>query len=135
VLPWLLVSLGAPSSLIALLVPIRESGSTLPQVALVPWVERHRLRKWIWVVGAAGQALATAAMALAAATASGVAAGVAILLALTVFALARALTSLAGKDVLGRTIPKGQRGRLNGLTTVLSGVVAITIGVASGCSR
>ncbi|MFW6090484.1 MAG: MFS transporter [Actinomycetota bacterium] len=129
VLPWLLASLGAPGSLIGLLVPIRESGSMLPQAPITPWVERHRLRKWIWVGGAAGQALATAAMALVAATASGVAAGVGILLALAAFALSRSLTSLSSKDVLGRTVPKGQRGQINGITTVLSGAVAITIGL------
>ncbi len=129
VLPWLLASVGAPGSLIGLLVPIRESGSMLPQALITPWVERHRLRKWIWVGGAAGQALATAAMALVAATASGVAAGVGILLSLAVFALSRSLTSLSSKDVLGRTVPKGQRGQINGITTVLSGAVAVTVGL------
>lgn len=129
VLPWLFAALGVPAALVGLLVPIRESGSMLPQAAMVPWVRRHRVRKWLWVAGSAGQALATAAMAVTAATATGTAAGVAILLALAVFALSRALNSLASKDVLGRTIPKGQRGQINGLATVLSGVVAITVGV------
>ncbi|GAA4288001.1 MFS transporter [Georgenia daeguensis] len=129
VLPWLFAALGAPGALVGLLVPIRESGSMLPQAAMVPWVRRHRVRKWLWVAGSAGQALATAAMAVTAATATGTAAGVAILVALAVFSLSRALNSLASKDVLGRTIPKGQRGQINGLATVLSGVVAITVGV------
>lgn len=101
----------------------------LPQAALAPWVERTRRRRYLWVLGAAGQALGAAGMALAAAVLDGVTAGVAILLALTVFSLARALTSLAGKDVLGRTVPKGERGQINGLTTVLSGAVAVTLGV------
>jgi hypothetical protein len=39
VLPWLLTSLGAPVGLIGLLVPIRESGSLLPQAALLPWIQ------------------------------------------------------------------------------------------------
>jgi hypothetical protein len=129
VLPWLFAALGVPGALVGLLVPIRESGSMLPQAAMVPWVRRHRVRKWLWVAGSAGQALATAAMAVIAATASGTAAGVAILLALAAFSLSRALNSLASKDVLGRTIPKGQRGQINGLATVLSGVVAITVGL------
>jgi hypothetical protein len=129
VLPWLFAALGVPAALVGLLVPIRESGSMLPQAAMVPWVRRHRVRKWLWVAGSAGQALATAAMAVTAATATGSAAGVAILLALAVFSLSRALNSLASKDVLGRTIPKGQRGQINGLATVLSGAVAITVGV------
>jgi hypothetical protein len=129
VLPWLFAALGVPGALVGLLVPIRESGSMLPQAAMVPWVRRHRVRKWLWVAGSAGQALATAAMAVTAATATGTSAGVAILLALAVFSLSRALNSLASKDVLGRTIPKGQRGQINGLATVLSGVVAITVGL------
>lgn len=129
VLPWLFAALGAPAAMVGLLVPVRESGSMLPQAAMVPWVRRHRVRKWLWVAGSAGQALATAAMAVTAATATGTTAGVAILLALAVFSLSRALNSLASKDVLGRTIPKGQRGQINGLATVLSGVVAITVGV------
>src|SRR5690554_5196836 len=36
VLPWLFASLGAPAVMIGLLVPIRESGSMLPQAALTP---------------------------------------------------------------------------------------------------
>jgi predicted MFS family arabinose efflux permease len=48
---------------------------------------------------------------------------------LAVFALSRSLSSLAGKDVLGRTVPKGERGQINGLSTVLSGAVAVTLGV------
>lgn len=129
VLPWLLTSLGAPASLVGLLVPVRESGSMLPQAPIAPWVQRRRQRKWVWVGGAAGQALATASMALVAATASGAAAGVGILVALAVFSLSRSLSSLSGKDVLGRTVPKGQRGQINGIITVLSGAVAITVGL------
>ncbi|WP_110180733.1 MFS transporter [Nocardioides solisilvae] len=130
VLPWLLSALGAPGVLLGLLVPIRESGSMLPQAALAPWVAAHRHRRGIWVAGAAGQALAVAAMALLALVAEGWVAGVGIVAALAVFATARALNSLAGKDVLGRTVPKGQRGQVNGLVTVVSGVVAITLGLA-----
>lgn len=129
VLPWLFASLGVPAGLTGLLVPIRESGSMLPQAALAPWVERTKRRRYLWVLGAAGQALGAAGMAASAALFDGLVAGVVILVALAVFALARALTSLAGKDVLGRTIPKGERGQINGLTTVLSGAVAITLGV------
>lgn len=129
VLPWLFSSLGVPVGLMGLLVPIRESGSMLPQAALAPWVERTKRRRYLWALGAGGQALGTAGMAVAAALLQGLAAGVCILLALAVFSLSRALTSLAGKDVLGRTIPKGERGQINGLTTLLSGAVAITLGL------
>src|SRR5690606_29890040 len=112
-----------------MLVPIREAGSMLPQAALVPWVERTRRRRYLWVLGAAGQAVAAGAMAFAAATLSGAVAGFVVLAALTLFSLSRALCSLAGKDVLGRTVPQGERGQINGLATVLSGAVAITLGL------
>ncbi|WP_161958385.1 MFS transporter [Ornithinimicrobium cavernae] len=129
VLPWLFTALGVPPGLIGLLVPIRESGSMLPQAALAPCVERTRRRRYLWMLGAAGQGVGAAGMALAAAVLDGLVAGVVILVALAAFSLARALCSLAGKDVLGRTVPKGERGQITGLTTVLSGAVAITLGL------
>lgn len=129
VLPWLFASLGVPAGLTGLLVPIRESGSMLPQAALAPWIERTRRRRYLWALGAAGQAVGAAGMAGAAALLHGLVAGLVMLVALALFSLSRALTSLAGKDVLGRTIPKGERGQINGVTTVLSGAVAITLGV------
>ncbi len=130
VLSWLMASVGAPGGFVGLLVPIRESGSMLPQVALVPLVRRLAVRKWIWVTGGVLQAVACMAMALVAASMRGVAAGVAILAALTVLALARSLSSIASKDVLGRTLPKGVRGQINGLATVGAGLAAITVGLA-----
>ncbi|QDW66071.1 MFS transporter [Luteimonas granuli] len=129
VLPWLFASLGVPPVLIGLLVPIRESGSMLPQAALTPMIRRMPRRRTAWVAGAMGQALATAAMAFAAAGLSGTAAGLVILGALTVFALSRSLCSLAGKDVMGRSVPKGERGQISGISTVLSGAVAVTLGL------
>jgi hypothetical protein len=130
VLPWLLASLGAPAAITGLLVPVRESGSMLPQAWLAPHVRRRAVRKRLWVVGAAGQAAAVALMAVLALVADGAVAGWGILAALALFALARSLSSLASKDVLGRTIPKGARGQVNGAATVASGAVAITVGVA-----
>ncbi len=130
VLPWLMTALGAPGAFVGLLVPIRESGSMLPQAALSPRIRSRRIRKWVWVAGAGGQAFATAAMALVAATASGMIAGLGVLAALAVFAVARALNSIASKDVLGRTVPKGQRGQIKGVITVASAAIALTLGLA-----
>ena len=69
VLPWLLQAAGTPGFFIALLVPIRESGSMLPQAAFTPWVTTQRSRKRIWVIGSLGQALAAAGEKAAAASA------------------------------------------------------------------
>lgn len=130
VLPWLFAVLGVPAALTGVLVPIRESGSMLPQALLTPLVLRVRRRKWVFVTGALVQAAGVAVMAATAALGAGLTAGVVIVAALAVFALGRCLCSIASKDVQGRTVPKGERGQINGLATTAAGLVAITLGVA-----
>lgn len=130
VLPWLFHQLGVPGFLVGLLVPIRESGSMLPQAALTPWVKRRPRRRTGWIVGAVVQAAMCAAMAGTAALLDGLAAGVVILLALAAFSVGRALCSISSKDVQGRVISKGSRGWVTGLSTTLGGVAAITVGLA-----
>ena len=129
VLPWLFATLGVPAALTGLLVPIRESGSMLPQAFLTPLVLRARYRKWVFIAGAVIQAVSVGAMALIAALVEGLSAGVGILIGLTIFSLGRCLTSIASKDVQGRTVPKGERGQINGLATTAAGIVAITLGL------
>ncbi|MCA1783558.1 MAG: MFS transporter [Dermatophilaceae bacterium] len=129
VLPWALTAVGAPAAFLGLLVPVRESGSMLPQAAMAPVLQRASGRRHFWLWGAAGQAGATAGMALAVGVLTGWVAGAAVVGFLALFALARSLNSLAGKDVLGRTVPKGERGQINGLSTALSGAVAISLGL------
>ncbi|MFN3600094.1 MAG: MFS transporter [Dietzia sp.] len=130
VLPWLFHALGVPAAFVGLLVPIRESGSMLPQVLLTPLVLRVTHRKWVFVAGAGVQAASVAVMAGIAALGSGTAAGVGILVALVVFSLGRCLCSIASKDVQGRTIPSGERGQIIGLATSAAGIVAVTLGLA-----
>ena len=129
VLTWLLGALGAPSALTGLLVPVRESGALLPQVLVARFVAGRPRRQPTWLVGALGQALAVVGMALVAFFLGGVAAGVALVLALAVFATFRSVCSLTIKDVMGRTIPTGERGQVTGWATTASGLVAITVGV------
>ena len=129
VLTWLMVALGAPSALTGLLVPVRESGALLPQVLVARSMAGRPRRQPAWLVGALGQATAVAAMAVVALTLRGVAAGVALVAALAVFATFRSVCSLTVKDVMGRTIPTGERGQVTGWATTASGVVAITIGL------
>jgi hypothetical protein len=45
-----------------------------------------------------------------------------------VFSLARGLSSVAAKDVLGKTIPKTRRERVNGFSASLAGVATLGIG-------
>ncbi|MEX1038593.1 MAG: MFS transporter [Acidimicrobiia bacterium] len=129
VLAWMLTSLGAPGFVIAMLVPIRESGALLPQAALVPIVRRFGLRSRVWAGGAVGQSVAIAGIGFAGATLTGLGAGIATLVALAGFSLARAVSSITAKDVIGKTIPRGNRGSVTGIAASAAGLVAIGAGV------
>jgi hypothetical protein len=130
VLPWLLGSLGAPAFWIGFLVPIRESGSLLPQLAIAGAVRNRPIRKWVWVFGGALQAAALLGMAATAFLLRGSAAGLAIVALLVLFSLARGLVSVASKDVTGKTVPKTRRGRLTGFTTAFAGLLTLGLGAA-----
>ncbi len=129
VLAWLLAAMGAPAVFTAFLVPIRESGSMIPQLVIASYVRRQPIRKWTFVLGSILQAAAVFAMALVALTLSGTVGGVGLLAALTLFSLARGLCSVASKDVLGKTIPKTRRGRVSGWSEFLAGLVTIGVGI------
>ncbi|MEO0652601.1 MAG: MFS transporter, partial [Planctomycetota bacterium] len=53
VLSWLLTHAGAPPSTIGLLVPVREAGALLPQLAIAAWVRSRPRRKVVWAMGSA----------------------------------------------------------------------------------
>ncbi|BBN80959.1 MFS transporter [Pseudoalteromonas sp. A25] len=124
-LPWLMQGLGVSSAFVAWLVPIRESGSLLPQLAIASYVRTLTVRKWVWVAGALVQAICIALMAVIALTLTGSQAGWALLGVLSVFSLARGFNSIAAKDVLGKVIPKPQRGNISGLAASMSGLATI----------
>lgn len=129
VLAWVMAAVGAPTAMVAMLVPIRESGSMLPQLALGGWVRAHPLRKPIWMTGSLLQAVAVLGCAAAALWLQGATAGAVILACLVVFSLARSLNSVASKDIVGKTIPKGRRGRLGGWAASVSGLLTLAVGV------
>jgi len=128
VLAWLVPVLQAPEFVLSLLVPIRESGSLLPQLVIAQRVRRMPARKWAWVAGALGQGLCVLGLALAALWLTGWAAGLLLLALLSVFSLSRGLCSVAGKDVMGKTVSKTRRGRLSGLASTTSGLLVIALG-------
>ncbi len=130
VLPWLLTSTGTPAFFSGLLVPIRESGSLLPQLLIGGYIRRHGIRKWYFVTGSVLQGLSVAAMAWVGLELNGVAAGTALLILLSVFSLARGLCSVASKDVLGKTIPKTRRGLISGYCASAAGLVTVGAGAA-----
>lgn len=128
VLAWLLGAVGAPA-LVAWLVPIRESGSLIPQMVIGAWVRRKPVRKWFWVLGSLGQAGSVMTMAASVWFLDGYNAGAGVIAALVCFSLARGFCSIAIKDVQGKSVPKARRGRLSGLASTISGsaTVALTL--------
>lgn len=129
ILSWLLDALGAPALAIAMLVPVRESLSLLPQLAVAGWIRRFAVRKWFWIAGSVGQAASLLAMAAAAWTFRGAAAGWTIIALLAVFSLFRGVCSVASKDVLGKTIAMQRRGGLNGYASTTAGLAVIALGL------
>lgn len=128
VLPWLLSSVGAPAFFVGLLVPIRESGSLIPQLLVGGVIRRFNVRKWFFASGSIVQSVCVLGMAWVGVTQSGMTAGIAITSLVILFSLARGVCSVASKDVLGKTIPKSRRGRLNGYSASAAGL--LTLGIA-----
>ncbi len=128
VLPAVMEAVSAPLYLLGFLVPIRESGSMMPQLIIASYVRRLPIRKYIWVAGSLLQALCMLLIALVAWQLEGTTAGWSIIGLLILFSLARGMCSVASKDVLGKTIPKTQRGRLNGWSASVAGLVTLLVG-------
>lgn len=127
-LAWLVSALGAPGYVLGYLVPLRESGAMVPQLFLGGVIRRLPLRKWVWVLGSLGQGLAMAGLAVVALTLEGVPAGWAMLSLVALFSLCRSLSSIAYKDVLGKTIPKTRRGQLAGWASSVAGLIGVAVG-------
>lgn len=128
-LPWLLQSLGAPLYLLGWLVPIRESGSLLPQIAIAHFMYKIKIRKWVWVLGSIIQSLCVVVIGSTALLFEGASAGWIIIVTLVLFSVARGLNSVASKDVLGKTVAKDRRGRVTGWSASASGMITIVIAV------
>lgn len=129
VLTWLMSYVNAPVFLISLIVPIRESGSMVPQIFIASYINKHSTRKWFWVIGALIQFLAIASIGFIVLNFKNETAGYLIILAVIVFSLARSLSSLTSKDIVGKTIPKTRRGRLKGYTVSVSGILVLAAGL------
>ena len=129
VLTWLMSYVNSPVYLISLIVPIRESGSMIPQIALASYVNTKAIRKWIWIVGAIFQCIAIASIGFIALYFEGATAGWLIIIAVIIFSISRSLSSLSSKDITGKAIPKTRRGRLKGYTTSVSGILVLAVGI------
>lgn len=129
VLSWLMSYVNAPMHLISLIVPIRESGSMLPQILFAGYIQKRAIRKWIWVLGSFLQFLSIASIGLIVLHFEGKTAGWLIILALVLFSLSRSLSSLSSKDITGKTIPKTRRGKLKGLAVSVAGIMVLAAGL------
>tara|TARA_B100001063_G_scaffold218150_1_gene221296 strand:+ start:2297 stop:3613 length:1317 start_codon:yes stop_codon:yes gene_type:complete len=129
IIPWLMESLSVPLFLISFLVPIKESGSLLPQLLIAAYIRKLPIRKYIWSIGSFIQALCIIAIGIVAWNMQGLNAGIAIIVLIIIMSLARGLSSVAAKDVIGKTIPKKRRGALNGYSGSLAGLIVIGLGV------
>lgn len=128
-LAWLVSIVGAPAVVLGLLVPIRESGSMIPQLFIGGIIRKLPIRKWVWVAGSVGQAACIGGIGFVAISLTGKTAGWAILGFVVLFSLFRGFCSIAAKDVLGKTIPKTKRGQLTGWSASAAGLLGIGIGV------
>ncbi|MBB3231121.1 MFS transporter [Halomonas stenophila] len=128
VLPWLLGVMGAPLWMVGLLVPIREAGALLPQLFVAGLIRGRPIRKGVWVTGGLLQALAAAVLALLALVGGGSLGGALVLGVLVALSLARGLSSIATKDVMGKTIAKRRRGTLMGWSGSVAGAATLAAG-------
>ena len=129
VLTWLMSYVSAPVYLISLIVPLRESGSMVPQVFFAPFIRKRSIRKWLWIIGALLQFLAIGAIGIIVLNFKGVTAGWLIVTAVVLFSLSRSISSLSSKDIIGKTIPKTRRGRMKGYAVSVSGVLVLAAGL------
>lgn len=129
VLAWLVTSVGGGAFLVGLLVPIREAGALLPQLFTAPRVRRVVVRKWWWVAGSVVQGVCAIGIAAAAFWLEGFLAGVIMVSFLAVLSLARSISSVSYKDVLGKTVEKKCRGKVNGTAASIASVGVFIFGL------
>jgi hypothetical protein len=67
-LPWLMSAVGAPTVFVGMLLPLRQAGTLLPQLAVAGRIRQYPLRKWFWVAAAMVQAISLPVMVAAALT-------------------------------------------------------------------
>ena len=138
-LPTLLNTLGAPTWMLGLLVPLRESGSLLPQALMSGWLMSKNSRRLPWVVSMLTQAFFIAIMIFVpllvlplfmdqASRGYALSIGLLVLVALTGLSLARAMTSLTMKDIQAGHLDKGKRGNVVGIASTAAGVLSLLFG-------
>lgn len=129
VLPWVLSAMGAPAFLSGLLVPVKRAFSLIPQMLIAGKIRAYKKRKWFWVAAGIIQAIMLILMALVTISLGGIIGGVAVLVLLAIFSFASGVGSVSFKDVLAKTIPKGERGTLLSVRATVGGVLSLGAGL------
>jgi len=129
VLPWLIAAIGAPAALAGLLLPLKQVGALLPQLAIAGWIRSLAVRKWVWVIAAMSQAVMLTLLVASALWLQPTLAGWAILGLFLVFSALSGVGSIAFQDVVGKTIPRGRRGRLLAKRAVIGGALTLAAAI------
>jgi len=128
-LPWILSFLGAPAYLIGMLVPVKDAGSLLPQLFVSGRIRSKPIRKYYWSGAALVQAIAMAVSAVLVYFFDEHWVSWALVGLLALFSIASGVASVSFKDVTGKTIPKGERGRMLSYRATFGGLLALAAGI------
>ncbi|WP_425391061.1 MFS transporter [Ekhidna sp.] len=130
IIPYVFSLLGVPSFYSGLLVPIKNTGSLLPQLIVSAKIRAFKIRKYFWAAAGFFQGVMLLLIALVCYNYEAGTAGIFLILLLLLFSMASGVGSISFKDVLGKTIPKGKRGRLLSFRATGGGVLTILAGFA-----
>lgn len=128
-LPWLLSFIGAPMVFTSFLVPIKNAGTLLPQLIVSARIRSFSIRKYFWASAGFLQGLLLLILSYLLSVSSASIFPYLVLLILLFFSMASGVGSIAFKDVLAKTIPKGKRGRLLGVRATGEGFLTLLAGL------
>jgi MFS family permease len=130
VLTWLLEALGVSASIIGALVPVRKSFALVPQLIVSGRMRTAKIRKYFWMTGAIAFGVFIGLIAPAVSLFSESSnIGWIVLGLLSLASLSRGVSSIAFKEVVGKTISSGKRGRLLALRATSGGLLALLAGI------
>lgn len=128
-LAWIMDFFGASSAMVGVLVPIKDAGSLLPQLAVSGKIRSYQVRKNFWAVSALVQGLCWLAASGHIFLGDERTFPIAMLVLLGVFSVASGVASVAYKDVVGKTIPKTARGQMLSYRSTFGGILSLIAGV------
>ena len=128
-LPWILSLIGSGSGISGMLVPLKNLGSLLPQLAVSGSIRKFPVRKYFWGIPAFVQAVLVLFMGLSFLMLEGIQVGIAVVFLLFLFSMASGVSSVAFKDVMAKTIPKGNRGKLLAWRATGGGILTLIFGL------